>query len=331
MLLIDLKGLPAGREIASVRSRVHEVTPGGTDGGYTHDGTANVNEAFWTRESIGVYLPPNVKAFAIVVDAFDGPEGQGCRILTGEGSFVVGQPTLTLMLQAPTDETCARTVVDADAETNTDSDGDGDGDGDARDALADAGPDTSDDPATPAECGADTTVVSCFDPTDAGGGSPDPFMTATPNPECDSYCTDVVNNCPGIFTDADGCRAVCTEAGWHLRVDGGVGQIVLTCLADDAHRAGSDVFFKTQACDGADPSLGSCDPACQTYCVLRRRLCNDTSLTDVDCVSACASLSNTRSRVVPCLVQILEHDVPGDRRYCSLTDLNGTCGRCAAL
>jgi hypothetical protein len=329
VVTIDLQGGFVPSQIKSVRVRVHQVVGGTSDaGGYAYDNTSEPNDYFRRNTTVSLYLPVDVKRYAVVIDAFD---DQDC--LSGAGAFDVGDihPVVDLAVNAdglcgsPVDRTDAQ-APDAHSPDAAVAD---------REAIPDAAPDTSDAAADEAvaECGSDThvTTVSCFDPTVADAGAAKPFDETSPNPECEDYCRTMIAACPDTFTDLPGCRAVCTEAGWHLPADGSGGQTDLSCLAAQAHTAfdAPTANARMLSCLEATPSSVTCISRCQTYCLLSEHLCKDSSLAPASCMADCSALDAERQTFVPCLIQLLAHDVPGDPRFCSGTTLDNACGRCS--
>ena len=327
LVMIDLRGIPDIDLIASLRARVYETQDSDAGaGGYVHDNVSDTNAEFRKRNSVGVYLPKGVRQFAVVIDALD---ILGCRILTGAGTFDVNAPAPTLNLVPPTDEIC-RFVTEKDSGSEDTRD----------DLLADLAPDVTDAPtdvsdadgsdsigADHGECGADTTVVTCFDPSDVDAGAPDAFVETAPNPDCNTYCDDMIANCPGTFADRIGCIAVCTEAGWQLPADGSSEGTTLSCLANHARAAATEpMLSRAVDCAGGDPSEGECSQVCKPYCLLRQRFCQDPPSAEADCETTC---NRSPSISLTCLMQIMEHDVPSDRRFCQWTQLDQTCGTCA--
>jgi hypothetical protein len=330
LVMIDLKGDFAVDQIASLRASCHELQgDAAIDGGYFHDNAVDANAAFEKRPSVGVYLPKGVREFAVRIDAFD---AHGCLILTGSRNFDVDTPNLALMLfpTPPTDGMC-HPLAEMDS-----------GAPDARDSavadlspeVTDASTDTSNAEVSDAgqsehgDCGADTTSVICFDPSDPDAGAPKPLDGRAPNSDCETYCGDMITNCPGSFAGRDGCIAVCTEAGWQLPADGGSGGSVLKCLADNARAAaGTTPLSRVVACAAADPSLSGCSPVCIPYCLLRQRFCHDPA-EEAACETACFESFSASSARVTCLMQVMEHDVPSDTRFCQWTELVSNCGKC---
>jgi len=328
LVVIDLKGDFDVTQIASVHARSHELHGGdANDGGYFHDNTVEANTKFRMRPSVGIYLPKGVREFEVEIDALN--TGGAC-IFTGSGPFNVdnAHPTLTLM---PAIGTSCQPVAQIDS-----------GASDAYDSsfpdlspeVADAQPDTADADVSGtgqsdhSDCDSNSTVVACFDPSDMDGGPPVPFDERTPNSDCDAYCDDMIMNCPGTFADLNGCIAVCTEAGWQLPADGSSEGTVLSCLADYAQAAARATIKKALDCAGGDPGKSECVPVCEPYCLLRQRFCQDPPAVEEDCLTTCY---NTSPAIQVCLMQIMDHDVPGDPRFCQWTLLGGTCGRCSNL
>ncbi len=176
------------------------------DGGYFHENTVDANAAFEIHHSIGIYLPKGVTEFSVTIDAFNANK---CRILTGSRTFTLGSgdTTLTLTHTPRTDGMCNPLgEMDSGASDAHDS-----AVADLSPEVTDAPPDSSDSDVSDTElsdhgdCGADTTVVSCFAPSDADAS--EPFHEDAPNSDCNTYCGDMINYCPGTFADMKGCIA----------------------------------------------------------------------------------------------------------------------------
>jgi hypothetical protein len=302
-----------------------------TGGSYVYDGIKPVNEQFRQDGRIGVYLPTGVRRFSVTIDAFGG----ACHLFEGSRPFDLDDPNDVLLVVALT------TPVDSGCMAMNDGGDSGDGEAgmeagqdtcDAladRDDLLDTGTET---PHNPTDCGAEAPTSTCFDPADPDAGTADPFAENATNPECNDYCAAATSACPAIFADEPGCMTVCTEAGWHLPADADGGVTPLSCLTDRAQTATTvPMPVVTSQCGLADPGGDECAPACETYCTLREALCGDRLPASPDCLQSCYAQERTRLMFAKCLFQVLEHDVPRDRRFCAWVDLAGTCGRCSSL
>ena len=324
---VRLEGIQDIREIARVRVYVQELIGGSPDkGGYVYDSTRDTNDAFVTAESVSVYLPIGLRGFVLQLWAFN---ARRCPFLNGSRAFDLGSPgPLTMALNQAHDNDCDAVADAGDAHVDsTEEPGDG---SDLAETPIEVAPVVATDAA---ECGVDVPpVVACPDPTAPDAGGPTPAV-GPQDSRCEPYCTDMLAACNDSFTDQDGCLATCSQAGWASSDDLGSGMTTLSCLARYARIAHDNMStpYGAQQCDIARPSGGICNTLCKTYCALRLNLCGGDAAAAERCADDCQATGTQSPNVVPCLIDILAHDVANDRRYCQWTALNMRCGRCSGL